>query len=47
MHADTGEKSEHKIQKLNLLAFPREKTPICELTGERANVELVTEFLTL
>lgn len=35
------------IQKLNLLAFPRSFTPICELTGEHANIELVTPHITL
>lgn len=35
------------IQKLNLLAFPRNFIPICELTGEHATVELVTPHITL
>ena len=35
------------IQKLNLLAFPRSFTPICELTGEHATIELVTPHITL
>mmetsp|Transcript_2991 Transcript_2991/g.5094 ORF Transcript_2991/g.5094 Transcript_2991/m.5094 type:complete len:404 (+) Transcript_2991:50-1261(+) len=39
--------SEYKIQRLNLLAFPRDSNPVCELTGDRANVELVTPYLTL
>lgn len=39
--------AEYKIQRLNLLAFPRDQNPICELTGTRANVELVTQYLTL
>jgi tetratricopeptide (TPR) repeat protein len=42
-----GEVEEYKIQRLNLLAFPRNGIPVCELTGERANVELVTQFITL
>jgi tetratricopeptide (TPR) repeat protein len=37
----------YTIQKLNLLAFPRNFTPICELTGEHATVELVTPHITL
>lgn len=41
------EQIEYKIQRLNLLAFPRDANPICELTGGRANVELVTQYLTL
>ena len=39
--------AEYKIQRLNLLAFPRDANPICELTGGRASVELVTHHLTL
>jgi hypothetical protein len=39
--------TEYKIQRLNLLAFPRNLSPLCEITGERANVELVTPFITL
>lgn len=39
--------SEYKINRLNLLAFPRNNIPHCEITGERANVELVTPFITL
>lgn len=35
------------IQKLNLLAFPRNFTPVCELTGEHATVELITPHITL
>ena len=31
-----------EIVKLNLLAFPRDVTPICELTGSKATVQLVT-----
>eukprot|EP01035_Chromulina_nebulosa_P026489 gene26489-34685_t len=38
---------EYKIQRLNLLAFPRNSIPKCELTGERANVELITQHITL
>jgi hypothetical protein len=38
---------QYKIQRLNLLAFPRNQNPRCEITGERANVELVTTNLTL
>jgi hypothetical protein len=41
------EQVEYKIQRLNLLAFPRDANPICELTGARASVELVTQYLTL
>ncbi len=38
---------EFKIQRLNLLAFPRDCNPVCELTGGKAAVELVTQYLTL
>jgi hypothetical protein len=38
---------EYKIQRLNLLAFPRNLSPRCEITNERANVELITTTLTL
>lgn len=38
---------EYKIQRLNLLAFPRNGIPVCEITGEKANVELITQFITL
>lgn len=38
---------EYKIQRLNLLAFPRDCNPVCELTGGKAAVELVTQYLTL
>ena len=41
------EQVEYKIQRLNLLAFPRDANPVCELTGARASVELVTQYLTL
>jgi hypothetical protein len=44
---NTVEASEFKIQRLNLLAFPRNLIPRCEITGERANVELVMPQLTL
>lgn len=39
--------AEYSIQRLNLLAFPRNQNPRCEITEERANVELVTPHLTL
>ena len=35
---------EFKISPLNLLAFPRDFMPICELTGEKAKVQLQTKF---
>jgi hypothetical protein len=38
---------EYKIQRLNLLAFPRNQNPKCEITDERANVELITPHITL
>eukprot|EP01038_Epipyxis_sp_PR26KG_P014480 gene14480-19437_t len=38
---------EYQIKRMNLLAFPRNNYPICELTGERAQVELITPFITL
>lgn len=44
---NTEQMAEYKIQPLNLLAFPRDTTPICEITGERANVELITPYITL
>lgn len=42
-----AENSEYRINRLNLLAFPRNNVPRCDITGERANVELVTPFVTL
>ena len=39
--------TDYTINKLNLLAFPRNQIPICELTGARATVELVTKHYTL
>jgi len=42
-----GDAPEYTIQRLNLLAFPRNQNPRCEITDERANVELVTPHLTL
>lgn len=38
---------EYEIQKLNLLAFPRNELPKCSLTGSTANVQLVTPHCTL
>ena len=38
---------EYEIQKLNLLAFPRNFQPKCELTNAGANVQLVTQHCTL
>lgn len=43
----SSDEIEYKIQRLNLLAFPRNSNPRCEITGERANVELVTPHITL
>lgn len=37
----------YSITKLNLLAFPRNQHPICELTGARANTQLVARGVTL
>ncbi len=37
----------YTISKLNLLAFPRNQQPICELTGIRATVQLVCPNCTL
>lgn len=34
--------NEYKLQKLDALAFPRDYNPICELTGQRATVQLIT-----
>jgi hypothetical protein len=39
--------AEYKINRLNLLAFPRNFVPKCDITDERANVEMVTPFVTL
>lgn len=45
---ETSEENiDYSINKLNLLAFPKNSLPICELTGARANVELVTKYYTL
>lgn len=38
---------EYEIQPLNLLAFPRNVNPKCELTGFPATVQLVTPYCTL
>lgn len=38
---------EYKIQRLNLLSFPRNLSPKCEVTGDKATVELVTQHITL
>ena len=38
---------EYKIRRLNLLSFPRNLNPKCEVTGEKATVELVTQHITL
>ena len=38
------ENKDYEIVKLNLLAFPRDVTPICELTGSKATVQLVTSY---
>lgn len=42
----TNEK-EYEIQKLNLLAFPRNQLPKCALTGVTATVQLITPHITL
>jgi tetratricopeptide (TPR) repeat protein len=41
------ETAPYKIAKLNLLAFPRNQQPICELTGLRANIQLTAQNVTL
>jgi hypothetical protein len=38
---------EYEIQKLNLLAFPRNQIPKCSLTGVTATVQLITPHITL
>lgn len=38
---------EFKISKLNMLSFPTDLFPRCELTGVVASVELVTPDVTL
>ena len=38
---------DYEIQKLNLLAFPRDFCPKCELTGAPSRVQLVTQHCTL
>lgn len=47
MNNNNNNEEEYRIQRLNLLAFPRNLVPRCEITGERANVELISEKLTL
>lgn len=42
----TNEK-DYEIQKLNLLAFPRNQLPKCALTGVTATVQLITPHITL
>jgi hypothetical protein len=39
-----GAITEYSIERLNLLASPRDFCPKCELTGEHAQVELKTPF---
>ena len=34
--------NEYKLVKLDPLAFPRDYNPICELTGQRATIQLIT-----
>ena len=38
---------EFEIKKLNLLAFPRNQHPKCELTDAPATVQLVTQYCSL
>ena len=38
---------EYEIQKLNLLAFPRNQLPKCSLTGVTATVQLITPHISL
>lgn len=38
---------EYEIRKLNLLAFPRDQHPKCELTGDAATVQLICPHCTL
>jgi len=38
---------EYEIKPLNLLAFPRDFSPICELSGEKAKVQLITPYGTM
>jgi hypothetical protein len=38
---------EFEIQKLNLLAFPRNQIPKCALTGVTATVQLTTPHITM
>ena len=35
------------MEKLNTLAFPKGKTPMCEITGQPSSVQLVTPYITL
>lgn len=37
----------YTITALNLLAFPRDRQPVCELTGMRATVQLTCSNCTL
>ena len=39
--------AQYSISKLNLLAFPRNQQPVCELTGARGTVQLVCPSCTL
>ena len=47
LNISSNDQLDHSINKLNLLAFPRNQIPVCELTGARATVELVTKYYTL
>ena len=47
MNIEGTEKPDFEIRKLNLLAFPRDQFPKCELTGISATVQLVTPHCTL
>lgn len=40
----SNQEVEYEVKKLNLLAFPRDVFPICEMTGGHATVQLVTQF---
>ena len=37
----------YRMEKLNTLAFPKGKTPMCEITGQPSSVQLVTPYITL
>jgi len=37
----------YRLEKLNTLAFPKGKTPLCEITGQPSSVQMITPYVTL